>query len=135
MPAFALARVGEPPGVHGSSFEEMPLFGVRDVGCVRDAGHPPSGPLVPVRNLGSFPPRSGFAQQQGSLSGVGTAVALEVNHQTEELMITMFFIGLVGAAVILGMLPFLAFSLMLETCEKRRTEDRQSAPVSIRSAG
>jgi hypothetical protein len=35
-------------------------------------------------------------------------------------MITMFLMGLVGAAVILGVLPFLAFSLMLETCAKRR---------------
>ena len=38
-------------------------------------------------------------------------------------MITMFLIGLVGAAVILGVLPFLAFSLMLETCAKRRGAD------------
>jgi hypothetical protein len=35
----------------------------------------------------------------------------------------MFLIGLVGAAVILGVLPFLAFSLMLETCAKRKGTD------------
>jgi hypothetical protein len=52
-------------------------------------------------------------------------------------MITMFLIGLVGAAVILGVLPFLAFSLMLETCAKRRSEQREGdgAPRSVRSAG
>ena len=62
---------------------------------------------------------------------------MEVNHQTEEIMITMFLMGLVGAAVILGVLPFLAFSLMLETCAKRRSEQlvEAAAPVTVRSAG
>ena len=50
-------------------------------------------------------------------------------------MITMFFIGLASAAAILGMLPFLAFSLMLETCAKRRSEQGQGDVASARSAG
>jgi uncharacterized membrane protein len=60
---------------------------------------------------------------------------LEVNHQTEEIMITMFLMGLVGAAVLLGVLPFLAFSLMLETCAKRRSDQRDGNAGSARSAG
>jgi hypothetical protein len=48
-------------------------------------------------------------------------------------MITMFLIGLVGTAVILGMLPLVAFSLMLDTCERRRTE-LQGGATMLRSA-
>jgi len=48
-------------------------------------------------------------------------------------MITMFLIGLVGAAVILGVLPFLAFSLMLETCAKRRGNEAASKSSSALS--
>ena len=50
-------------------------------------------------------------------------------------MITMFLMGLVGAAVILGVVPLLAFSLMLETCAKRRSEQRDGGANSMPSAG
>lgn len=49
-------------------------------------------------------------------------------------MITMFLMGLVGTALILGMLPLLAFSLMLDTCAKRRAELEAAAPVSRSAA-
>ena len=48
-------------------------------------------------------------------------------------MITMFLMGLVGTALILGMLPLLAFSLMLDTCARRRAERQTEAPM-LRSA-
>jgi uncharacterized membrane protein YbaN (DUF454 family) len=50
-------------------------------------------------------------------------------------MITMFLMGLVGAAVILGVLPLLAFTLMLETCAKRRSEQLDGAAGSVSSVG
>ena len=49
-------------------------------------------------------------------------------------MITMFLMGLVGTALILGMLPLLAFSLMLETCATRGTAERPEGATSVRSA-
>ena len=48
-------------------------------------------------------------------------------------MITMFLLGLVGTALILGMLPLLAFSLMLDTCARRQTALVQAEPAMPRS--
>jgi uncharacterized lipoprotein YajG len=49
-------------------------------------------------------------------------------------MITMFLMALVGTALILGMLPLLAFSLMLDTCAKRQTALQAEAPMSRSAA-
>ena len=92
-------------------------------------------PRRAVHFHGPVPRRGRAIEQRDPHSGDGTGVALEVNHQTEDIMITMFFIGLVGAAAILGILPFLAFSLMLETCAKRRSEQGKGDAASARSAG
>jgi hypothetical protein len=46
-------------------------------------------------------------------------------------MIALFLIGLAGTAMILGAIPLVAFTLMLETCS---TRDRRSTRAALVTA-
>ena len=48
-------------------------------------------------------------------------------------MIAFFLIGLLGAAVILGAVPFIAFGLMLETCSTRARKSARATLVTASS--
>jgi len=47
-------------------------------------------------------------------------------------MITLFLMGLLGATVILGAVPFVLFALMLETCAERG-KAHGASPAAARS--